>query len=186
MYKQVYKQVKSKDKETRAHVAFNQAECYRILNNSKAVNAYKNAIRYHYHDSIVYLHYAQVLQYQGKYKDAIKQYDIYLEQHPSDYVAQAGKYACLKVEEWKQQASRYKITAAKEFNAKRSSNFSPAFITEEADAIVFTSNRQEQKTPTRKTYMLHLLQVCLRLIYTQPVKMQQANGRILSYARDSI
>ena len=69
---------KSKDKKTRAHVAFNQAECYRILNNSKAVNAYKNAIRYHYHDSIVYLHYAQVLQYQGKYKDAIKQYDIYL------------------------------------------------------------------------------------------------------------
>ena len=150
MYKQVYKQVKSKDKKTRAHVAFNQAECYRILNNSKAISAYKNAIRYHYHDSIVYLHYAQVLQYQGKYKDAIKQYDIYLEQHPSDYVAQAGKYACLKVEEWKQQHSRYKIAPAKEFNAKRSSNFAPAFITTDGDALVFTSNRQEQQSSTKK------------------------------------
>jgi peptidoglycan-associated lipoprotein len=150
MYKQVYKQVKSKDKKTRAHVAFNQAECYRILNNSKAVNAYKNAIRYHYHDSIVYLHYAQVLQYQGKYKDAIKQYDIYLEGHPSDYVAQAGKYACLKVEEWKQQYTRYKIAPAKEFNAKRSSNFSPAFITADGDALVFTSNRHEQQSSNKK------------------------------------
>lgn len=150
MYKQVYKNIKSKDRKLRAHVAFNQAECYRTLNNKRAANAYKNAIRYHYPDSIMYLHYAQVLQYQGKYKDAIKQYDIYLEQHPSDYVAQAGKYACLKVDEWKQQHSRYKIAPAKEFNAKRSSNFAPAFITADGDALVFTSNRQEQKSTEKK------------------------------------
>ena len=150
MYKQVYKNLKSKDRKLRAHVAFHQAECYRTLNNKKAATAYKNAIRYHYPDSIMYLHYAQVLQYQGKYKDAIKQYDIYLEQHPSDYVAQAGKYACLKVDEWKQQHSRYKIAPAKEFNAKRSSNFAPAFITADGDALVFTSNRQEQKSTEKK------------------------------------
>ena len=150
MYKQVYKNLKSKDKKLRAHVAFHQAECYRTLNNKKAATAYKNAIRYHYPDSIMYLHYAQVLQYQGKYKDAIKQYDIYLEQHPSDYVAQAGKYACLKVDEWKQQHSLYKIAPAKEFNAKRSSSFAPAFITADGDALVFTSNRQEQKSTEKK------------------------------------
>ena len=149
MYKQVYRHINSKDKAMRAHVAFNQGECYRILNNSKATSAYKNAIRYHHPDSIVYLHYAQVLHYQGKYKDAIKQYDIYLEAHPKDYVASAGKYACLKMEEWKKQASRYKVAPAKEFNAKRSSNFSPAFIGEDADALVFTSNRQEQKSSTK-------------------------------------
>lgn len=149
MYKQVYRHINSKDKAMRAHVAFNQGECYRILNNSKATSAYKNAIRYHHPDSIVYLHYAQVLHYQGKYKDAIKQYDIYLEAHPKDYVASAGKYACLKMEEWKKQSSRYKVAPAKEFNAKRSSNFSPAFISEDADALVFTSNRQEQKSSTK-------------------------------------
>ena len=144
-YKEIYRRINSKDKAMRAHVAFNQGECYRILNNSKAQNAYKNAIRNQYPDSIVYLHYAQVLHYQGKYKDAIKQYDIYLEAHPKDYVASAGKYACMKTEEWKKQHSRYKISPAKEFNAKRSSNFSPMFIGEDADAIIFTSNRQEQK-----------------------------------------
>ena len=150
MYKKVYRQISSKDKKLRAHVAFHQGECYRTLNNSMAVSAYKNAARYRYQDSIVYLRYAQVLQYQGKYKDAIKQYEIYLEEHPQDYVAQAGKYACVKIDEWKKQQSRYKITPAKELNAKRSSNVSPIFITTDGDAIAFTSNRQEQKSTNKK------------------------------------
>ncbi len=149
-YKNVYRRIPSKDKPMRAHVAFNQAECYRILNNRRALNCYKNAIRYQYPDSIVYLRYAQALQYQGSYRDAIKQYDMYLEAHPQDYVAMAGKYACTQVENWKKQPSRYKIAPAKEFNAKRSSNFSPAFTTSEGDAILFTSNRQEQTSKSKK------------------------------------
>lgn len=143
-YKQIYRKVPSKDKPLRAHVAFRQAECYRILNNSRAANCYRNAIRYQYPDSIVFLRYAQVLQYQGKYKDAEEQYDIYLQSYPKDYVALAGKYACNQVDTWKKQPSRYKIAAAKEFNAKRSSNMAPSFIGEDGDALLFTSNRVER------------------------------------------
>ena len=150
MYRQLYRKIPSKDKKLRAQIAFKQAESQRILNNARATSAYKNAIKYHYPDSIVYLHYAQVLQYQGKYKDAIKQYDIYLEAHPNDYVAMAGKYGCTQVEEWKKQPSRYKIALAKDFNEKRASNFSPAFLTEDGDALVFTSNRQEKTTDKKK------------------------------------
>lgn len=104
-YRQVYRNISSKDKPLKAYVAFQQGECNRILNNTKATTAYKNAIRYLYFhtDSIVFLRYAQALHYQGKYKDAIKQYDIYLNTYPDHYVAQAGKYACLQMEDWKQQ-----------------------------------------------------------------------------------
>ena len=151
MYSQIARQLKGKDKATRAYVSFQQGECYRILNNSKAQNAYKAAIRYQYPDSIVYLHYAKVLQYQGKYSEAAKQYDIYLKTYPNDYVALAGKYACSKIDTWCKQPSRYKVAPAKEFNAKRSSNFSPTFIGEDGDALIFTSNRQEQKANTKKT-----------------------------------
>lgn len=150
MYRQIYRRVSTKDKALRGEIAFKQAESQRILNNSRAASAYKNAIKYRYPDSIVYLHYAQVLQYQGKYKDAIKQYDTYLEAHPKDYVAMAGKYGCMKVEEWKKQPSRYKVALAKEFNEKRTSNFSPAFMNEDGDALVFTSNRQEKSTNKKK------------------------------------
>ena len=144
MYKQLYSKVPSKEKKLRAHVAFHLGECYRQLNNTRAANAYKNAIRYQYADSIVYLRYAQVLHYQGKYKDAEKQYDIYLQSYPKDYVAMAGKYACMQAETWRKQTSRYKIAPAKEFNAKRSSNMAPSFIGEDGDAIVFSSNRTEK------------------------------------------
>ncbi len=140
-YRSAYRKVKAKDKQTRAYVAFQQAECYRAINNSKAANAYKNAIRNNYPDSIVYLHYAQVLHYQGKYKEAQANYQIYLEAHPDNYVAQGGRFACQQIEAWKKQPSRYKIAPAKDFNANRASSFAPAFIGDDADAVMFTSNR---------------------------------------------
>ncbi|MBQ9143902.1 MAG: PD40 domain-containing protein, partial [Paludibacteraceae bacterium] len=146
-YRQVYRNISSKDKPLKAYVAFQQGECNRILNNTKATTAYKNAIRYLYFhtDSIVFLRYAQALHYQGKYKDAIKQYDIYLNTYPDHYVAQAGKYACLQMEDWKQQKSRYNVNPVKAFNAKRSSNMAPALLNADGDAIVFSSNRSETK-----------------------------------------
>lgn len=143
LYKQCYSRVSpTKEKALKAHVAFRQGECYRILNNQKAAASYKNAIRYRYQDSIVYLRYAQVLQYQGKYKEADNQYLIYLQAHPADYVAQAGHYACNSIDGWKKQSSRYKIALSKDFNDKRSSSFAPQFIGTDADALMFTSNRQ--------------------------------------------
>lgn len=145
IYKQVIGRINpKKDPKLKAEVAFHQAECYRILNNTRAASAYKMAIRYHYKDSIVYLHYAQALQYQSKYPEALKNYDIYLRTYPNDYVAQAGQYACSQIAEWRKQASRYKIALAKDFNAKRTSSFAPAFIGDNADAIMFTSNRAQQ------------------------------------------
>ena len=151
IYKQVYGRVSSKtEKPLKAHIAFYQGECYRVLNNPRAANCYQNAIRYKYQDSIVYLHFAQALMYQAKYKDAEKNFGIYLEAHPNDYVARAGKYACQQIPEWKKETSRYKVALAKEFNQKRTSNFAPAFIGESADALMFTSNRQEQNTGGKK------------------------------------
>ena len=154
IYKQCYSRLSTKkDRELKGYVAYRQGECYRLINNQRATNAYNNALRckYQLKDSTVYLHYAQALRYQGKYKDAIKNYELYLEKHPDNYVAQAGKYACGKIDEWKKQGSRYKTSEAKEFNQKRTSNFAPMFIGSNTDALMFTSNRQEkQKGGTKK------------------------------------
>lgn len=151
MYKQIYGRVSPKtDKPLKGRIAFYQGECYRVLNNTKAANCYQNAIRYKYQDSIVYLHFAQALQYQARYKEAEKNYAIYLEKHPNDYVARAGQYACNQIAEWKKETSRYKVALAKEFNQRRTSNFAPAFIGQDGDALMFTSNRQEQNTGGKK------------------------------------
>lgn len=154
IYKQCYSRLNTKkDRELKGYVAFRQGECYRKVNNPRAVNAYQSALRckYHLQDSTIFLNCALALQYQGKYKDAAKSYDLYLQSHPDDYVAKAGKYACMKIDEWKKEGSRYKVTEAKEFNQKRSSNFAPMFVGSNTDALMFTSNRQEkQKGSTKK------------------------------------
>lgn len=153
IYKQCYSRLNTKkDRELKGYVAFKQGECYRILNNSRAANCYQSALRckYQLQDSIVYLNAGMVLQYQGKYKDAAKHYDLYLQAHPDNYVAQAGKYACNKIEEWKREGSRYKSSEAKEFNQRRTGNFAPMFIGNQTDALMFTSNRQEKQKGTKK------------------------------------
>ena len=153
IYKQCYSRLSTKkDRELKGYVAFKQGECYRILNNPRAANCYQSALRckYQLQDSIIFLNAGLALQYQGKYKDAAKSYELYLQAHPDNYVAQAGKYACNKIDEWKKEGSRYKAAEAKEFNQKRTGNFAPMFIGDQADAIMFTSNRQEKQTGTKK------------------------------------
>lgn len=150
IYRSCYKKVSSKDKKLKGEVAFKQAECYRHINNTRALLAYQNAIRNKYQDSIVFLYYAQTLHYQGKYRDAEKAYTTYLEYNPDDYVAQAGKYACQKVSDWKKEHSRYKVSAANEFNDKRSSSFAPCFVGDNSDALMFTSNRTTAAKKNRK------------------------------------
>ncbi len=152
LYKKVYPKIKRQQKPLKAEVAFKQGECYRLINHPRAVTAYKNAITYKYQftDSIVYLRQAQVLHYQGKYADALRGYELYLESHPDDYVAQAGKYACLQMESWRKEPTRYQIRLANDFNQKRYSSFSPCFIGTNADALMFTSNRVERKKKDNK------------------------------------
>ena len=154
IYKQCYSRLNSKqNREMKGYVAYRQGECYRLINSPRAANCYQSALRlkYHMQDSTIFLHAGMVLQYQGKYKDAAKSYSLYLESHPDDYVAQAGQYACTKIDEWKKEGSRYKVSEAKNFNAKRSSNFAPMFIGSNDDAIMFTSNRQDSKDKSRKS-----------------------------------
>jgi len=153
IYKSCYSRLSTKkDRELKGYVAYKQGECYRAINNPRAANCYQSALRckYHLQDSTIFLHAGQVLQYQGKYKDAAKSYELYLQSHPDDYVAQAGRYACLKIEEWKKEGSRYKIAEAKEFNQRRTSNFAPMYIGSNDDALMFTSNRQEKDKSSSK------------------------------------
>ena len=154
LYKNCYGQIPAKkERSLKAKVAFQQGECYRILNNPRAENMYRQAIKYKYADTddIVYLRLAQAQQYQGKYKDAEKNYRLYLERHGDSYVAQAGVYACEHAAEWKKQKSKYKVTLAKDFAAKRASaDCCPAFIGENADALMFTSNRKVSRRGEKK------------------------------------
>lgn len=103
-----------------------------------------------YQDSIVYLHGAQALHYQGKYKEAQKLYEQYLQYDSANYVARAGYAACVRMADMKKQPGRYKVTLSKDFNYRNSSNFAPQFVDEDASVLMFTSNRQVTKSKKKQ------------------------------------
>ena len=140
-YRKVFSKVPAKDKELRARIAFNQAECSRILNYSNAEPIYNNAIRFGYADSLVYLRYAQALQRNAKYKEAVKNYSIFLENDSLNKLAQDGIKVLEYVEFLKANPTAYTVKKFAEFNARRSYNFSPTFLNADAEVLFFSSNR---------------------------------------------
>jgi peptidoglycan-associated lipoprotein len=142
LYKKIYSKIPFKQKPLRARIAFQQGECYRLINSNKADQAYRNAIRYNYTDTIVFLNYAQVLQRQGKYGEAIKNYSVYLKKDSTSQLALAGLLSCREVADWRSKPTRYIVKKADLFNVRASDNFSPAFLDKEGDALIFTSTRQ--------------------------------------------
>lgn len=141
-YRKAYGKVSFKEKELRSEVAFKQGECYRLIGFARAEQVYMNAIRNQYGDSIVYLRMAQSLHKNGKYNDASKQYQLYLEFNPDDIIAINGLRGAMMADSMMQHPTRHKVERIKAFNMPRSSSFSPAFVSEDADQLVFTSNRK--------------------------------------------
>ena len=96
---------------------------------------------------MVFLYNAKSLHALGRYAEAAKQYDIYLQTH-DDSLARAGLRGAQQANEWKKTATRYVVKAADVLNSKKNSDFAPAFMGNEAAALVFTSNRDN--TTNRK------------------------------------
>jgi outer membrane protein OmpA-like peptidoglycan-associated protein len=142
-YKKAYAGLSSKDKELRASTAFKLGESYRRINYvPRAIAAYQNAIRYKYPDSIVYRHLADMQRYNGKLKDAQKNYEIALEYDPDDRLAQNGLESCSLIQDWKDNPTRFIVKKDNIMNG-RYADWSPVYASAEYDQIVFTSSRNE-------------------------------------------
>lgn len=145
IYNKIYPKVKVKDRQMKAYSAFRLGECYSLINeNEKAERALSNAVRYNYKDSIVYLYYAEALRKNKKEKDAIAQYDIYLQNHPDDIRAINGKQSSLDAAEWKEHPTRYIVSKQTKFASKRT-EFSPAFPGGDPDIVYFNSTRENKE-----------------------------------------
>ena len=109
IYRKVYTKTSPKKRDLRGYIAYRMAECNRLINNTaKATSAYMNAIRYDYPDSTVYLRMGQMLQKTGRYPEAIKNYDIYMENDPSNLLAINGIQGCELAPGWKKNPLRGK------------------------------------------------------------------------------
>ena len=142
-YKKAYSRTAIKDKPKRAERAWKLAECYRHINyNAKAAGAYQNALRYHYPDSLALLYLAQAQQRQGDYKNALKNYEAYLELVPGDQLATNGRLGCLQAPMWKKKPTLYTIKKEPVLNGRRS-DYSPALFGDEWDQLYITTTRPQ-------------------------------------------
>ena len=109
LYARAYSKIPSKSPELRARVAYNQAECLRKLNYTRAEMMYNRAVRSKYQDSIVYLKLAHAQHRNGKYGEAAKNYNIYLEYDSTNVLAKNGLLGIQLVASWKAEPAGYVV-----------------------------------------------------------------------------
>ena len=144
-YKKAYSQTKPKQKALRGERSFKMAECYRrINNNSRALGAYQNAVRFGCPDSTALLHLANLQLMKGDYKNAEQNYNLFLECDSGNALAMNGLESCKLAPVWKKNPTRYIVKKEALFNSRRS-DFSPAFGDAEGSTLYFTSTRDQAK-----------------------------------------
>ena len=143
MYKKAYSQTPPKERKLRGERAFALAECYRKINyTSRARGAYQNAVRYKYRDSIAFFYLAEMQRRDKDYKNAVKNYEIYLNHKPTDKLALNGLISAQNARKWKEESSGYKVKKIDMFNSRRS-DFSPMLLGD--DQLFLSSTRPQAK-----------------------------------------
>ena len=141
LYKADY--AKEKNRAKKAELIFLQAECARNIGTpiflKKAMAMYKRAIKAKYPHVEVYLRYAQVLQKQQNFSDAIVQYKKYKEFKPDDERAQKGIESCMFAQDVLQNPSRYELTPFP--HNTNQEEYAPCYASRDYDELFFTSSR---------------------------------------------
>ena len=143
-YRKVYgKTNPRKERKLRGEIAFKMGECYRRINMApRSAAAYQNAIRYDYPDSMALFYLARSQQFEGKYKEAIKNYQASLETNPLSTLAKNGIRGCNLATQWKENPTRYVVKKATILNSRRS-DFSPMYLGTDYDQIYFTTSTEK-------------------------------------------
>ncbi|MCH5239077.1 MAG: OmpA family protein [Muribaculaceae bacterium] len=155
IYKKVYNGLtKREDRPLRGEVAYKLGLCYEKLNMApRASAAFQNAIRFEYPDSMAYFYLGKNLQAEGKYSQAIKAYEDFLEFKPGEsnkmeainrrVLTMEGIRGCRMAMESKEKPkTRYIVKNAKIFNSSRA-DYAPMFLDKTYDQLYFTSTNEK-------------------------------------------
>jgi peptidoglycan-associated lipoprotein len=141
LYKKAY--AKLKKKEDKAMAAFKAGECARMMNNNaEAEDFYGKAVAAKYKDPIAILRYADALKANGKYAEAIAQYNAYKAENPADPKGETGAKASEQAQAWKDKPTRHRVDNLSALNSKYF-DFAVAENPAAKNSVVFTSSREE-------------------------------------------
>ena len=141
LYKKAY--TKEKNKAKKADVIFHVAECYRHTNDYKNQEVwYGKAVKAKIKDPNAVLFLANALKYNGKYDEAIVQYEAYKKVNPGDPAGDLGVQSCTQAQKWKDRPTRFKVENVAPINTKYA-DFAAVYSNKDKRHIIYTSARME-------------------------------------------
>lgn len=119
----------SKKQTTKQKANLKLADCYRKVNEyEKAENAYRSALGTDPNvDAQVHYDFASVLKANGKYNEALEQYDLYLKQKPNEESAKKVKKFCAEIKYWMSRPKEYEIKNVEKINSANA-EFCPVYV----------------------------------------------------------
>lgn len=140
LYKKAYTKEKSKD--VKSEILFQIAECYRLKEDgTQAAVWYSKAITAKYNNPIAILYLANIYKSQGKYEEAIVEFNKYKVEKPGDKRADDGIKSCKDAKDWKDNPTTTVVSPLPLLNSE-DYDFSPIFSDKKGTEIYFTSTRQ--------------------------------------------
>ncbi|MDG1475724.1 MAG: OmpA family protein [Vicingaceae bacterium] len=140
MYKKAY--TKESKNEVKAEILFQIAECYRGKNDGKqAAVWYNKSIKARYDNPIAIYYVAEIYKSEGRYEDAIVEFNKYKAANPGDKRAQKGIESCELAKKWKDEPTRIVVNPMPLINSE-DYDFSPVFADKKNMELYFTSTRK--------------------------------------------
>lgn len=137
-YSKIYDK-KDLDKETKAYITYQIAECYRFVNDfKKAEHKYKSALSRGYENPLALLHYGQMLKINEKYDEAVEAFEQYLKLVPKDEEAKNALESTKLCSKWFAHPTRHELELVKDIDTKEG-EFAAAFANKDFTKLYFTS-----------------------------------------------
>lgn len=143
-YRKLYQETSRKERERKAFFAFRAAHNYhRMRQLQRAAGLYRQALQYHYPDSIVLLRLAQVHQQLGTSREALRYLQRFETTYPNDYFAHLTRQNIRLQDTLRSNPYHYRVQRARPLNSAKS-DFGGAFA---PDGSVFYFASARSRNP---------------------------------------
>lgn len=140
LYKKAY--VKEQGRDVKAEIIFKIGESYRLSDQPEQAEVwFEKAIIAQYADPVARLRLAEVKMQNGKYDEALVEFQKYAADNPSDPRGKQGIEAAESAQGWQDNPTTYIVEPVVLINSEFY-DFSPTFADKRNDELIFTSTRE--------------------------------------------
>ncbi|MEX1188076.1 MAG: OmpA family protein [Bacteroidia bacterium] len=130
------------NKALKGEVTFKQALCYMAFNDTKKAEVwFAKAIKAKYQNPEAVLYLADMKRKNGKYDEALAEYENYMKLKPDDARGSTGLESCKLAVKWKEKPTKHEIINVRDLNSKYD-DFSPIYSRKNFKEVIFTSSRE--------------------------------------------